>query len=210
MASIKKNKNITIFAGILAIIVIALLGYKLRVVFFGSGDEDSGRTFESKNDMCSFTGQSYLQTIKKLHNGTISNDMWKNAIAVETQMYSLCQTDITVITPSVQPRIETLTYQVTQTDTLSSLATKFSISPQTIQWANTMTTKNITPGEKVLIPPVNGVAHKVLSGETVNSLAVRYHSTAQKIIDFPGNKFANPQINSLIIGNILMIPDGHM
>lgn len=108
------------------------------------------------------------------------------------------------------PRTSIVTYIVQKDDTLASLAAKFAISAQTIQWANNMTTENITPGEKLVILPVSGVAHKVAAGDTIDSLAMKYHTTAQKISNFPTNNFANPQTYTLVVGETLIIPDGSL
>jgi murein DD-endopeptidase MepM/ murein hydrolase activator NlpD len=55
---------------------------------------------------------------------------------------------------------------------------------------------------------VTGVAHKVVRGDTVYSIAKKYTANAQGIVDFPFNDFANPQTFSLVEGQILIVPEG--
>ncbi|HSW87728.1 MAG TPA: LysM peptidoglycan-binding domain-containing protein [Candidatus Saccharimonadales bacterium] len=107
-------------------------------------------------------------------------------------------------------RIEVITYTVQQRDTINSVAKKFGISTQTIMWVNNLNSQILAAGQKLEILPITGIAHKVVAGDTVNSLATKYHTDKQKIIDFPGNNFSNPETHSLIVGETLIIPDGSM
>ncbi len=109
---------------------------------------------------------------------------------------------------SQKPRDKIITYKVERGDTISTIARKFGVSEDTVRWANNLTNDNIGIGDGLEILPVSGMAHKVQSGDTVYSIAKRYDTEAQKIVDFPFNDFANPQTFSLVIGQILIVPDG--
>lgn len=114
---------------------------------------------------------------------------------------------------STKPRSEIITYRVEKGDTVSTIAQKFSspgnpISQDTIRWANDLKNDSITVGDDLKILPVSGISHKVQSGDTVYSIAKKYNTEAQKIVDFPFNEFANPETFSLVVGEILVVPDG--
>ena len=113
------------------------------------------------------------------------------------------QTDI-----SQKPRDKIITYTVQKGDTLSTIAEKFGISTDTIRWANDLNNDSITVGDTLQILPVTGIAYKVQSGDTVYTIAKTFDTDAQKIVDFPFNDFANPETFSLVIGQILIVPDG--
>jgi len=113
------------------------------------------------------------------------------------------QTDI-----SQKPRDKVITYTVQKGDTLSTIAQKFGISADTIRWVNDLTGDDITVGDTLQILPVTGIAYKVQSGDTVYSIAKTFDTDAQKIVDFPFNDFANPETFSLVIGQIVIVPDG--
>src|SRR3989338_6596984 len=115
----------------------------------------------------------------------------------------LLKTDI-----SQKPRDKIITYKVEKGDTISTIARKFGISEDTVKWTNNLISDNIGVGDDLQILPVTGMAHKVASGDTVYSIAKRYDTDAQKIVDFPFNDFANPQTFSLVIGQMLIVPDG--
>jgi LysM repeat protein len=55
---------------------------------------------------------------------------------------------------------------------------------------------------------ISGIPHKVIRGDTIYSLAKKYHVDPQAIADFYGNKFANPETLELIEGSIIIIPNG--
>ncbi len=57
--------------------------------------------------------------------------------------------------------------------------------------------------------PDEPVSHKVLKGETLQSIAKKYQTNAQKILDFPFNN-VEPETFALIAGDLLYVPDGIM
>ncbi len=112
---------------------------------------------------------------------------------------------------SEKPRDRIITYQVQEKDTVSEIAEKFGISTDTIRWANNLKSiKSIKFGQELKILPVTGVAHKVQRGETVWSIAKKYNTGSQGIVDFPFNTFVNDEEFTLAVGQILIVPDGVM
>lgn len=111
---------------------------------------------------------------------------------------------------SEKPRFEILDYEVQKGDTLGSIADKFGISIDTIKWANSLKTEKLIPGQNLRIPPVTGIVHKVGAGDTVYSVAKKYKSESQKIVNFPANDFADLDTFALNIGQIVFVPDGVM
>ncbi len=109
---------------------------------------------------------------------------------------------------SEKPRDKVITYSVQKGDTISTIAKKFNISADTIRWANNLSSDSLSIGDELQILPVTGMAHKVSAGETVYTIAKRYDTEPQKIVDFPFNDFVNPETFSLVAGQILIVPDG--
>lgn len=119
--------------------------------------------------------------------------------------------DLTTTTlVSDKPRFDIIDYEVVKDDTLGSIAEKFGISIDTIKWANSLKTEKLIPGQSLRIPPVTGIVQKVAPGDTIYSLAKKYKSDSQKIVNFPGNDFADLDTFALNVGQILFIPDGVM
>lgn len=128
--------------------------------------------------------------------------------AENTQQSVVVGEDVFKTAISEKPRDEIITYTVQNGDTLSTIAEKFNVSPDTIKWANDLSSDTITVGDELEILPVSGIAHKVASGDTVYTIAKKYDTEAQKIVDFPFNDFANPETFALVVGQNVIVPDG--
>jgi len=110
---------------------------------------------------------------------------------------------------SVKPRDSVVTYVVASGDTLSTIAQKFDISIDTIRWQNDLKSiDDIKPGQKLEVPPVTGMVHKVKRGETIYSVAKKYDVDAQGIVNWPFNTFTDDETFALAVGQLLVVPDG--
>lgn len=122
---------------------------------------------------------------------------------------SLSQEDFSMSTEiSNKPRNKVITYIVQNGDTLSSIAEKFGVTSDTIKWANNLTNDKIVVDSPLKIPPVTGVVHKVKQGETIYSIAKRYDTDAQKIVNYPFNDYTDLDTFALAVGQTLIVPDG--
>ncbi len=100
-----------------------------------------------------------------------------------------------------------LKYIVQQGDSISLIASDYNVNVNSIVWANHLRNPNdIKEGMVLEIPPVSGVIHKIIAGETVASIAKKYNGDVAKIISF--NDL--PTDGTLQIGQELIIPDGVM
>lgn len=109
---------------------------------------------------------------------------------------------------SAKPRDKIVDHEVLGGETLASIAKKFDVSVDTIKWANNLKTDIIKPGQILKIPPVTGVVHKVASGDNVYSIAKKYKTDAQNIVNFPFNDFSDLDTFTLTPGQILYVPNG--
>ena len=109
---------------------------------------------------------------------------------------------------SQKPRDQIINYTVQPGDTLSTVSDKFGISVDTIKWANDISSNMLTVGDTLKILPVTGVSYKVQSGDTIYSIAKKFSTNPQKIADWPFNPWANPETFSLVVGEVLIVPDG--
>ncbi len=97
------------------------------------------------------------------------------------------------------------TYVVRSGDTLSGIADRFGLSMMTIWWANHLTSADtLHVGQKLQIPPVDGVLYKVQRGDTVITIARKFHANAAQIRAFNGLTG-----DTVVIGQEVMVPDGH-
>jgi murein DD-endopeptidase MepM/ murein hydrolase activator NlpD len=107
---------------------------------------------------------------------------------------------------------EIIKHIVSDGETLSSIAQRYSLNVDTIIWENSLNPKaNLKPGQELRILPVDGVRHKVQRGETIYTIGKKYgldNSQVQTIVDYPFNEFVNNETFELAAGQYLMVPDG--
>ena len=96
-------------------------------------------------------------------------------------------------------------YTVADGDSLSSIASKFGITVNTIVWANDIQNSDeIKPGDQIFILPVAGLTHVVKSGDSIDDLAKEYKASKEEIIAY--NDL--PADGRLTEGESLVIPGG--
>ncbi|MFH1284925.1 MAG: M23 family metallopeptidase [Candidatus Peregrinibacteria bacterium] len=68
-------------------------------------------------------------------------------------------------------------------ETLSLIAQRYGIGVETVMWENNIGNANsIRTGQKLLIPPVDGISYTVSSGDTLDKIAKKYNISADSII----------------------------
>ncbi|MEX0621940.1 MAG: M23 family metallopeptidase [Candidatus Woykebacteria bacterium] len=124
------------------------------------------------------------------------------------QVLSAENTPVTLI-PSDRPRSEIVKYKVEKGDTLSKVASAYSISVDSIKWANNLDdVDTVKPGDTLAVPPVTGVIHKVKKSDTIYSVAKKYKANAQTIANYPFNYIDDTL--KLRVGESLIVPGGKM
>lgn len=109
---------------------------------------------------------------------------------------------------SEKPRDQVIEHVVSTGDTLSQIADSYQVSVDTIRWVNNIKGDSLSIGQALQIPPVTGIVHKVREGDTVYSIAKKYKTEAQKIVNFPFNDFTDLDTFALTVGQSLVVPDG--
>ena len=96
-----------------------------------------------------------------------------------------------------------ITYTVRSGDTLTGIAKHFGVSMMTLWWANHLAAKDVLHiGEKLQIPPVDGLVIVVKAGDTLDSIAALTGMSADDIVSY--NSLTD---RTLVLGQVLIIPD---
>lgn len=96
-------------------------------------------------------------------------------------------------------------YIVRTGDTFAGIAKMFDVSVNTILWANDLNKNSVLKtGQSLVILPMSGVMHKVVSGDTLKGIAKKYGGDINEIAIFNDLKIDS----KLAIGDTIMIPDG--
>lgn len=139
-------------------------------------------------------------------------DSAQSKLCSEKTISQLKETDLEIKTfcnrIDLKPRDKIINYTVSKEDTVETIAQQFSISSNTIRWENNLASDLLNEGQILKILPVTGISYFVKKGDTLDSIALRFKTTKQKIIDYPFNNYVDPEKFTLIPGEILIIPDG--
>ena len=132
---------------------------------------------------------------------------WNISSPPQVLSASIDSSTATNISPNRERVIE---YIVREGDTVSSIAEKFGISTDTILWQNNLKDSDAIKINATLeILPVTGIAHTVQKGDTVESIAKKYGlPSAEAVVEFPFNTFANDETFALAIGQTIIVPNG--
>ena len=104
-----------------------------------------------------------------------------------------------------------LTYTVESGDTLFGIAGDFGLSPESILWSNYGTLRDdpdlLSIGQRLIIPPANGVVVTVEGGDTVESIARRLKVGEAALVGEPINLLARAS-DALQVGRLVFVPGG--
>ncbi len=95
-------------------------------------------------------------------------------------------------------------YVTVQGDTITSVASKFGISADTIRLSNDIRGDAVEAGKKLIISPVNGLVYTVKAGDTPQSIASRYSTNKDNLVVFNDAEVSN----SFTVGDRIVVPDG--
>ncbi|MBN9390499.1 MAG: LysM peptidoglycan-binding domain-containing protein [Chloroflexi bacterium] len=113
--------------------------------------------------------------------------------------------------PAVVRRVQTII--IKDGDTLQSLATEHNVSLETLLYANNLIEPDspLTPGQKLVVPPITGMLHIGNPGDTIGSIANKYGVDPQVIINYKFNNLegADPSTSLKTLQEV-MVPGGSM
>ena len=108
-----------------------------------------------------------------------------------------------VVQTALKSRHDIFTYVVQKGDSVSSLASKFGVTSNDIMWSNNLNSGQLTPGQKLEIPPMNGIVYTVKSGNTIASLATKFNASQAQIV-----AYNDAEIAGIHPGEKILIPNG--
>ncbi len=103
-------------------------------------------------------------------------------------------------------------YTVVSGDSVFGIAKAHNIKPETLLWSNydilQDSPDSIRVGQQLYIPPTDGVYYKWQEGDTLDSIATKFGTTVDDILNWPGNDLdlTDPVVKP---DTYVMIPGGH-
>lgn len=109
-----------------------------------------------------------------------------------------------------RPRAEVITYTIQEGDTITAIAERYGLEKDTIAWSND---RNVVfalrPGNQLYILPVDGVYHRALVDETIQSIADKYNVDPYDIINSEYNDLFGATPETIVrSGTYVVVPGG--
>ncbi len=159
---------------------------------------DDTKNYNYQDQGTYLEGNSFSQD-----NGSDSDNIFSDQATTQGDL-ALVKPDI-VSTGDAKAQIGSIReYFVVEGDTISSVARKFGVTINTVMWANNLSFSSyVKPGQRLAIPSVSGVIHKVAKGDTLGKIAITYGISSGAIKE--ANGLAD---DNLTLGTTLIIPGG--
>lgn len=192
---------------------LAVVGGAMAIVF-GSNLVSAATRTQAVSQLS--TANGLVATLDPITSSEVAVTVAKDTkLAVDTSMVgkssnladqslgdenALAKQEVISIAQSV--RRTPITHKVEAGENLDSLAKQYSITTDTIKWANNLT-GDPAVGQDVKILPVSGVSYTVQSGDTPEMIAAKFHGDVAALKDFN-----DVDIKGFEAGAEVVIPDG--
>ncbi len=110
-----------------------------------------------------------------------------------------------IVATAIRSRKDIQIYTTQAGDTVTTLATKFNVTSDTIRWSNNLTGDALGAGKQLIISPINGIVVTAQASDSPDSLAQKYHANKDQII-----AFNDAEVSGLPVGEKIVIPDGSL
>jgi surface antigen len=108
-----------------------------------------------------------------------------------------------ILSEKIKTKEDIRKYVVAEGDKLDDLVAKFGVTSDSIRWSNNLSSSYLKVGTTLYIPPINGIVHKVVSGDTAATLASKYSANETLI-----TQFNDAEISGLKANEYVVVPDG--
>lgn len=150
-------------------------------------------------------GASVSRSLSVLPDGDVDLITREDLLATTQGGTAVVKPDVSSTSSLVQGRNRVVEYTVQEGDALGTIAEHYGVTPNTILWANDITSRHlIRVGQVLKIPPVDGIVITVKKGDTLKSLADKYKGTVEQIVSY--NRLSDA--SDIAPGQQVIIPDG--
>jgi hypothetical protein len=121
------------------------------------------------------------------------------------------ETPAPTATALIPPRTDLEAYIVQDGDSISGIAARFGLMPETVLWANRDELGDypdyLLTGMELIILPVDGVYHQIGGADTLTNIATFFGANVEDIVGWPTNNLETSE-DLLFAGNWLLVPGG--
>ncbi len=127
------------------------------------------------------------------------------SLAAKTELAQTSETAISkpqIIQPTAASR-DISSYTTKAGDTVQSVALAHNLQPDTVRWANNLSSDSLDAGKNLVIPPIDGVVYTVKAGDTADTIATKYAADKERIVSFN-----DLELNGFTAGKQIILPGG--
>lgn len=127
------------------------------------------------------------------------------SLAAKSELAQTSESEISkpqIIQPTAASR-DITNYKTKAGDTVQSIATAYSLSADTIRWANNLIGDTVDAGKDLVIPPIDGVVYTIKSGDSADSIATTYNADKDRIVSFN-----DLEVDGFASGKRIVVPGG--
>ena len=159
------------------------------------------------NSLDQLASANIALTVSQMTNLPETNAISNQAESQQAELAMASTADNIIAEPQVtqtalKSRADISTYVVQTGDSIASIANKFGVTSDSILWSNDLD-GSVMVGQKLLIPPVNGIVYTVKSGDTPASLAQKFQANEDQIV-----AYNDAELSGLYTGEQIIIPNG--
>ncbi len=108
-----------------------------------------------------------------------------------------------IVSTTLKSKKDIKTHTVAAGETVSSIASRYGVSPDTIRFSNGLSGEEVPANKQITISPVNGITYTVKAGDTPDTLATKYNVPKEQLIAFNDAEITN----TFRAGEVIVIPD---
>jgi len=207
-----KPSIIAIYASVFALVVAMVsIGYsepKNSSVVVNTASVSSSAQI-SQTSVDSVVATSVAAGVAQAANLPIANNIANLAISTQVESTIAQSNSINTSKPQIISSGSTtrsvVNYVIADGDTMDSLMAKFSLSKNTIKWANNMVGDSLIVGTILQILPTDGVLYTVKASDTTDSIAAKYGVDKTRLV-----LFNDLDVSGLVPGNKIVLPGANL
>lgn len=191
------------------LIILGLVGF-LVIAFSGSNAANYSAYSQPEakaNPLDELSAADIAVNVAQMTNLPEANSVINYADTVNSELETFTINTETaklpqILTADIKTLADIKEYITVAGDSVGSLATKFGVTSDSIKWSNDLTSDELAPGIKLLIPPMNGMIYTIRSGDTPEKVAQLYGIPIEQLV-----VFNDLEVGSMIPGKRIFLPN---
>jgi surface antigen len=203
-----KASTIAIYASIFALIVaLVSIGYRApqQAEGIANAAAPTSDPLMNQTSVDQLVATNLAASLAETTNLTVAKNVANLSVSLTAKSELAQSNDAIISKPQIiQPATGSraiISYTTNGSDTVTSIASQYNISTNTVSWANNLTSDSVATGKTLKILPLDGVLYTVKAGDTFESIASRYSVNQSRV-----SLYNDLEVSGLVVGNQIILP----